>query len=251
MLFGVFFTIFLKKNLLQSCSIDNLFLMCFSLFSLLCVLFNEQNNTSLNSPPLFLMAYYIEIFSQGPQICKSPSSHSTTKMLSWDSRYLSGNYIGALYWWKASSFSFTHSFRSILYLGKIDNFFPCQEYMDFFPSHPVTVSITLSFQCTYISNRLTLFLHASFLYLFESSFEPKDPRFLLSIKAHSINLCTFSWTCSAHLREIVADDPQHSNRFITIVGNCIFCFKLSAKQITHISSKILSAPNHQHLPGCY
>lgn len=43
--------------------------------------------------------------------------------------------------------------------------------------------------------------------LFGSSFGPKDSRLLLSIKAVSINLCTFSGTCSAHLVEIVADDP--------------------------------------------
>lgn len=77
----------------------------------------------------------------------------------------------------------------------------------------------------------------SFLYLFESSFGPKDPRLLLSIKAGSINLCTFSGTWSVHLMEIVADDLWQSNRFTTIVGNCVFCLKLRKGDHTYLIKK--------------
>jgi len=49
-------------------------------------------------------------------------------------------------------------------------------------------------------------MFTSFLYLSGNFFGPKDPRLLLFIKALR-NLCMFPGASSAHVMEIVADDP--------------------------------------------
>lgn len=100
-----------------------------------------------------------------------------------------------------------HSFRSTLYLGQIDPFPSLSRIYWIFFLFKASSGSSHNLESLMLPDfRLTLLMSTSFLYLFENSFGPKDPRLLLSIKAGSINLCTFPGTSSAHLMEIVADD---------------------------------------------